>query len=46
MLQQVKFGYINEELAQIIESLIQLETLARTHKTDCAARSLGINSSF
>jgi len=43
---QVKFGYINEELAQIIEPLIQLETLACTHKTDYAARSLGIISSF
>lgn len=41
-----KFGYINEELAQIIEPLIQLETLACTHKTDYAARSLGIISSF
>ncbi|MBD0309449.1 MAG: hypothetical protein ICV80_15480 [Microcoleus sp. T1-bin1] len=27
---QVKFGYLNEESAQIIERLIQLETLART----------------
>jgi hypothetical protein len=43
---QVKIGYINEELAQIIEPLIQLETLACTHKTDYAARSLGIISSF
>ncbi len=34
---QVKFGYLNEELAQIIEPLIQLETLARTHRNDCAA---------
>ena len=43
---QVNFGYINEELAQLIEPLIQLQTLAGTQRTDCAARSLGIISSF
>lgn len=37
VLQQVKFGYINEELAQIIVPLIPLETLADTHRTNCAA---------